>query len=929
MRRNAGRLHLTVAAAHLAIGNREEAAAAAERAMNLLERGTAAHVLKARLPRCRNILLQRVYISLIAPADPSQAAKLGIAAAANHVQKFRFIAAAELLVHTGRILVGAQRNADAWHSYSTAEEILFTRYRKDPDAVYDDKPLRAAWRPIHLLSAAAELGCAEVYLSLGVKSEESHYRLTNAEALLELERPLELARWHRLNAEWHCRQSQLDEALTHYLKAFDVVDRNRYELHDPVQRVRWVKANADAHRGALRLSHIKRDHLTVCELLEVGRLQGLPRLAEDDFLAGARDIPLQPPPRVTISGQSSLIRASGIVPGMSTVDLHSLIRRAAGEHSILLTYWSNADGCYWGLLGPDILDSGLLDLSSPEIQTVLGTLRLALPYPLQDENAEEVAERVSTGAFFSDRAAEKRLASKLAAFIPDRLLTHLLQLPTATRASLTICPAPELAHVPWALVDISQGSSRPDGHHTRLIEVANIRLGLSSALANDLLVRARGDYVGEVNVVIDPSGEPADQPPDGQVPLLGARQAASRLPHGVAIHGGRWRGDGSPITAHRLTEVLASAQPGGAFVFLGHCSNPGAGGSTTEAALVLASRHPGEPPEGLTAHSLLHPSDRQPVIRFPSRAILAACNTSSADRADTGDWLGLVPAIHWCGAIEIVSSTVLIPDKYYTLETSLIRWLQDEPQVSLEEMLHTLQRDALRRWLAGERGVPPLTWAFYMHSGIPPRRNSLDEPKDLTPRDVIWSRGAFNLISAAASTTISLRRRSMHTSAVALAHMDDELYAESPSAGFLLVLIYAWELIRPDHNPIPLARKFKTQPSNQMHRLLRAAEEHASSHGRRIVMEADVLLTLAQRRELSGSWLIRRISPIRHASHRARMLTETEDVRVVPDPSRPFDPSRWPEDALLEALGFTSQWALDNAAAKRRLDAESMTTHRP
>jgi hypothetical protein len=297
--------------------------------------------------------------------------------------------------------------------------------------------------------------------------------------------------------------------------------------------------------------------------------------------------------------------------------------------------------------------------------------------------------------------------------------------------------------------------------------------------------------------------------------------------------------------------------------------------------------------------------------------VLAACNTSSADQSDSGEWLSLVPAVHWAGAREVVSSTVFVPDRFYRLESSLIKWLSEEPNTTLSEMLLTLQRDALRRWRGGENAIPPISWAFYMHSGVPTVRAV---SRDITPQveETIWSNSALSLLWSAAELAATLRRRVFHTSMVASAHIGDEVTDADTLVGALVVYpTLGWELLRPDHNPVPLMPGQTPRPSRDVHCLIAAAEAHAHAHHRRLVCTVDVLSAMMLDSRLSGSRLVRRMTSVRHAAVRDRQLREAHAASrwlcsgVVERPNPAVA-------ALFKQLGFTDQWLRRNAAARRR-----------
>jgi tetratricopeptide (TPR) repeat protein len=918
-RRVQGRLHTMLALANMALYQRETAWAASADAVRLLGLATMVGRSRATHAVTRSVGFPPIARLAIMQADArgfvDQAVSAGFATATCALRRFRWLTAARLLVQVGDVLLRAERPADAAVCFRAVLRILDERYfGRDR---YASLPTHSGWRPLIYVLVQAVSGEVEAELDLGSNTSTSWNRLSESPAYLELlERPLDLARLYQLCARYERRTGNDSAALDFLLKALDRVDRSRYDIRDPVKRVRWVRANLAAHRGALAIAYEQRDHSTVCELLEVARLQALPASIKDQLVAdGTVEIPLHIPPRITIGGRAGLVDATGVPPDTDVIDLRGLLRQTRGEHAVLLSYWTNEDGCYWSLLGPDWVHSGRFQLDDSEVAATLAALAAALPNPRPGETELDRSGRVRTGPYYADRAGERRLAQRLAVLFPEPLLAHLRTHGFDQRVPLTICPAPELARVPWPLVAIGDAPSGDDA--VRLLEVADIQLGLTSALTSHLIRASRSDYTTQVEIIVDPSGEGSDSAAD----LLGARKALRKVPGSVAVHGGRWRADGAPVTKARLAEILAAMQPGGSLLFVGHGVDPQPGRSTAEGALALAAPLAGGPMEFLTAATLLRPEFDEQALRFPSRVVLAACNTAGADQAEAGDWLGLVPAVHWCGAAEVVSSTVPVPDGALDFERSLLEWLCDTTEGSrppLGHMLLRLQRDALQAWRAGGRW-PPISWAFYLHSGIAPSVDGPVTAEDGGDATMIWTREAVALFVDAVEFAVAFRRRVMHPSCVALVRIGEEAFDEESLARALtMYAAIGWELINPFHIPVPFVRKHSARPSRSSRRLVGAAEQHARSHRRQYVIAADVLLALAGQHWTSGSWLVRRVSRIRHAAVRSQMLRVTHSAREAPseDAFARLSPA---EAGTLARLGFTSEWLRDNAAARRRV----------
>jgi tetratricopeptide (TPR) repeat protein len=915
-RRTRGQLHALVAIAAIQLRQRDTARAAARESLQLLRisspdiPGKKKAEWLVRFPPVSQMMIMFAEWT----GNPDAATSTGFVTSQVAARRFRWLLASQLLAQTARVYLRSGRPADAIVCFDGAHQMLDDRFF-GPNSDYDDLPEYGAWRPfiyqlVQVVSGRAE---AEVASGAVTSSERNRDDLAQSADYLEaLERPLDLARLYQVCAQYESSAGRMEKALEYFLRALDLIDQNRYDIRDPTIRLAWLKENLAAHRGALAIAHATGDHATVCELLETARLQALPAIPDAVSLATSLEIPLRRPPRITIGGRARLFDLTGLPPGTETVDLRTITAKTGGERALHLSYWTNEDGCYWSLLGPDTVHSGRFNLHDPTIEATLAALTTALPNALSDESVEDRTTRVRSGPYYRDRDAEQCLARRLRALLPDPLIVRLRTASEDRRIPLIISPAPELARIPWPLFEVNQVAG-PDGERSvRLIEVADIRLGLTSMLTSQLLGRPRPDYVNRVDAIVDPSAEAEPGPDD----LPGAHRLTRGLPETVAVHGGRWRQDGTPVTLGRLGEILAAAEPGAALVFVGHGIAARPGHSTAEAALALAPAIPTGSPDRLAAAALLQAPGSNTIPRFPSRVVLAACNTASADQAEAGDWLSLVPAVHWAGAFEIVSSMVPVPDGDLRLERSLTRWLGDatHPDTPLSYMLLSLQRDALNRWRAGE-AIPPIGWAFYLHSGLQPPHEEPDQgDRPDTEADMVWTQQAVYLFYEAAKFCVTFRRRVMHTSTVAGMYVAEEASdAESLAGAFIVYPIVAWELVNPLHNPLPSLRKRSPRPSRALRRLVSESEAQARAHGRRHVIEADVLLALAANRRMSGSWLLRRVSRIRHRAVRTRLMTDTVATRGLPTAT--FLDHVPPHEAdLLARLGFDAEWFRRNAA---------------
>jgi tetratricopeptide (TPR) repeat protein len=194
------------------------------------------------------------------------------------------------------------------------------------------------------------------------------------------------------------------------------------------------------------------------------------------------------------------------------------------------------------------------------------------------------------------------------------------------RPGLVVAPPPVFGRIPWAALPLTDPQ---DGPVTRLIEAADVLVGLPASLAAGLHrpVMPTSGSRGAGVVVADPLGD-----------LPFARHLA---PAGMTILGSA---GSAPATRAALVAALAAGQE--LLVVNGHV-RPGSPVEPASSALMLAAPGGGTDPVTVTDFT---------GIGVPPQCVVLGCDGAGA--ATGTEWTGLVTGLVWAGAREVVTTTV-------------------------------------------------------------------------------------------------------------------------------------------------------------------------------------------------------------------------------------------------------------------------------
>jgi tetratricopeptide (TPR) repeat protein len=441
-----------------------------------------------------------------------------------------------------------------------------------------------------------------------------------------------------------------DDAADSALSAISTLDRLRHSLPEAAdRRALLLNAYPVVFPVAIGACFRARRLDEVAALVEKSRVQ--PLLRKDG--AGYVD----PAPVAARRGA----RAVG---GAGTpVVLAELAESQLGPGSAWLGWWSDGDRlvrCRCRREGVDV-ESGPLDMSAVD------HLAAALPVviPVDDAAADghqQLAQRIALwraarGPLLNDQ----RVARALEMIIPqeprdrvavdgtvaavmsltcDQLLWPLSYMLLADewraslaevtasrgRSGLVVAPPPLFGRVPWAALPLTDPD---DGPVTRLIEAADVLVGLPASLAAGLqrsFAPATGSRGAGV-VIADPLGD-----------LPFARHLA---PEGMTILGSA---GSAPATSAALAAALKAGQE--LLVVNGHV-RPGSLVEPASSALMLAGPDGGTDPMTVTDFA---------AIGVPPQCVVLGCDGAGA--ATGTEWTGLVTGLVWAGAREVVTTTV-------------------------------------------------------------------------------------------------------------------------------------------------------------------------------------------------------------------------------------------------------------------------------
>jgi tetratricopeptide (TPR) repeat protein len=540
-----------------------------------------------------------------------------------------------------------------------------------------------------------------------------------------------------------------DDAIAVAASATAEMDVCRYELGATDNRSAFARANGSARALALELAAAGAPRLAA-ELIECGRVQGLPAIQQDHDVAhagapsfrkpraklwGRRSssqppaaenssksaawtavglAPLTPPPRLDlfVPGDSELVRIAPQLPVTDQVVLAQVAEAVAGKEWWWWGSWVAGDQLYWSLIGHDgTVEAGAIPMAS--LEPVLARLLATLPTPLEGDTGGNVA-RARSGALAQPGPA-LQLTSELGKLLIPPTLRHLTLAGAASGqpVSLVIAPAPALGRVPFGLLGLAKTG-------TQLAHGAVVRLGASVALLEQVRRRHPGQLDGDVLGVIDPCGREVAEPSGKRAKLslvadnhlgkmgisgwawLQDRPVLSRFGHLAEL--GAVTDLARQATISELSKALRTTAAG-TLAYIGHVSNA-PDDVPANTSLVLDD-------DNLYARDLLYDDKRR--WPMPPRVALLGCGSGGAQAPE---WLGLAPASMWAGA-EIVAATAwdLIdePDTW-NLAEEVVTILHGGPDPAAEWRKRFIGH--LEDWKSDRDAPSPLSWAAIQFIGL-------------------------------------------------------------------------------------------------------------------------------------------------------------------------------------------------------------------
>jgi len=389
------------------------------------------------------------------------------------------------------------------------------------------------------------------------------------------------------------------------------------------------------------------------------------------------------------------------------IDLEPAINQLAGNLPCYwLSYWLEKEVLFWALAFDGVpIDGGEIRLSddvalreSLTIVTVANRLQTRWRVdPTLDVNLDHRLAR-------ADSFDEITLTAPLAALIPPALRTT-----SETPRRLILSPAPELAGIPWPIIPVD-----PEVQPTRrLIEEFELHFAPSLASLADVPPREQLQPAAQIPFLFSCDFYPDDPSP------IAARGARVRFGPSSRI---ATESEVQPATSEGLLRTLAEIRPGayGLGYFRTHFQWQEF--APTESGFVLE--------DDLLPSGWLFVADAgRPLAGLPSRLILSCCSTTGLRGRFGGESLGLVAASMWCGAREIIATSIDVRQTAFTnaLDEMLIK-------MALTSACHigglrALQLRLLNEWRrysalgiadddGGDWSPSPAIWAYYQACGL-------------------------------------------------------------------------------------------------------------------------------------------------------------------------------------------------------------------
>ena len=490
------------------------------------------------------------------------------------------------------------------------------------------------------------------------------------------------------------------------LQALSSLDRYRHSLPDAADRRALVARTYPAmFSSTLRSGLLALRPPEVAAVIERARVQPV--------LAGRAPIRLATPPPIAAREDSVPVGGEG-----RPLVLAREAARLAGRGAHWLGWWAEGVDLFTADSSAGRVHVALRDVDELGLARLAAALAVTRPADRVAANGDhDLAERIALWrATRGPLLADHKMAAWLAATLPKHgretvaaedavaavaaaddaqllwplsrmlfgtdMLERLMR-PGAPRMRLVIAPPPALGRIPWAALPLRDPAAGGTGPTPRLVERADIVVGLPASLVRSP-VRRRGGAAADDRVIVI-----AD--PTGDLPWTRAMD----VPGALRLGAGARR-----ATRAALSEALANGAR--MLVVAGH-AEPGSDDDPASSALLLAGQD-GQP----DAFSVADIAAAR--VRAPAICMLLGCDGAGA--ATGNEWTGIATGWVWAGAAWVITTTWPVLDDAVTaaLDADLVaRVRRDGPL----EGLWGWQRSLAERWARGrtDLAAAPYRWA--------------------------------------------------------------------------------------------------------------------------------------------------------------------------------------------------------------------------
>ena len=477
------------------------------------------------------------------------------------------------------------------------------------------------------------------------------------------------------------------------------------------RRAVLVRGSGLARRVAFSIATSRGEHALAAELIESSRLQAELSSWTIEQPGNSR---LRNLCAISVAGTSRLSLHYDDVQ-VSVLPIEECIFAVGGPGAVWWGCWLERDSIQWALMVDGCWSSGqeVLHYEERRLKEFVNALS-QLPGSVDlPTDAAVRAEALLRGVWSRSPSAELLAATELGeSLVPPALKQILIERSIGDNPVSLVMAGNLAGMLPVPLLSIY--SDFP--HSVRLIEAAVPRIAPPSVVVATAL--ARGQVAAESYRLLIACTDPTNE-----------LENSRRLDVRPMLHlAGDATASDRVATADNLRAALSRTAPGqpGIFYYAGHVRADGQGDQ--EDAFVMSG------------HAMLHagefftPSSQEPLLGFPSRCLLSACQSSGAAGGGAGEWLGLSAALISAGASHVIATNWPIWDTPYTatLDNRILLALEDA--VDPARALREIQLDCLNEWRrsralaavedpsdlfeAAEVLPLPLIWAAYCCTGM-------------------------------------------------------------------------------------------------------------------------------------------------------------------------------------------------------------------